>query len=246
MKIACAQISQEFDNPEKAFLLAEDYIRDADADIIIFPEQYATGWCPASSAADGTAIKERWRHLAKTYRKYLIGSWYRTGSAGTENVLLVCSPDGSIAAEYVKMHPFTPGGENVIPGKSPVIFTGGGVTFGLSICFDLRFPDLYQQYLHEQCDIILVQAAWPAARIADFELLLKARALETRSFVIGANCIGCDMATNVDYGGRSMVCDCEGKIRADAGVFAGGCEWEFDPAELKNTVETMRRNWGLR
>ncbi|HJJ36182.1 MAG TPA: hypothetical protein O0X27_03270 [Methanocorpusculum sp.] len=245
MKIACAQIQQEFDSVDTMFRLAEEFLQTADADLVIFPEQYATGWRPVPSRADGLNIRKTWLDLAKKYRKYLVGSYYRPSSGVLENTLLVCSPDGEPVAEYVKMHPFSPGNEQTGAGTVPVTFTCNGMKFGLSICFDLRFPDIYQTYLHDRCDCIIVQAAWPAARIADFELLLKARALETRSFVIGANCIGCDTASNIDYGGRSMVCDCEGKIREDAGVFAGGFVWEVDVPELKETVRTMRESWDL-
>lgn len=245
MKIAGAQLQQEFDRPEKAFERAETFLQNTDADFVIFPEQYATGWRPVPSKADGTEIREQWTALAKTYRRHIVGSYYRRTGSITENVLIVCSPEGKIAAEYAKMHPFTPGGEQTTPGTSPVTFTCQNLKIGLSVCFDLRFPDLYQHYMHDQCQIIIVQSAWAAARIADFELLLKARALETRSFVIGANCIGCDAESNTDYGGRSMVCDCEGKIREDAGVFEGGFVWECDPAAVAETVRDMRRSWNL-
>ena len=92
---------------------------------------------------------------------------------------------------------------------------------------------------------MIVQAAWPAARVADFELLLRARALENRGYVIGCNCIGYDSLSGTDYPGRSLVCDFEGRVIEDAGVFEGGLEWGLDESEVVGSVGEMRERWGL-
>ena len=91
---------------------------------------------------------------------------------------------------------------------------------------------------------LIVQVAWPAARVADFELLLRARALESRGYVIGCNCIGYDSVCGVDYPGWSLVCDFEGRVIEDAGVFEGGLV--FDVSEVVSGVEEMRERWGLK
>ena len=114
--------------------------------------------------------------------------------------------------------------------------------FGCAVCFDLRFPELFRSYLHAGCACVLVQAAWPAARVADWELLLRARALENRGFVAGCGCLGYDAADGVDYSGRSLVCDYEGRIVADAGVFEGGCCAEVD---VEGVLE-WRKRWGMK
>ena len=92
---------------------------------------------------------------------------------------------------------------------------------------------------------VIVQAAWPAARVADWELLLRARALENRGYVIGCNCIGYDDVGGVDYPGRSLVCDFEGRVIEDAGVFERGLEWVFDAEDSVGSVLEMRERWGL-
>ncbi len=120
-------------------------------------------------------------------------------------------------------------------------FEYGGVKFGCAICFDLRFPELFHAYLKMGCECVLIQAAWPAARVADWELLLRARALENRGFVIGAACMGYDPLSGTDYCGRSMVCDYEGRVVSDGGVFEGGCVGEVDV----DGVGRMRREWGM-
>lgn len=250
MKISCAQISQLFENPSAAFEAAEAFIAESDADMIIFPEQYATGWrANGFSEIDGTAIKKRWISLAKTYRKCIVGSYQRnvSSSAKPENCMLICSPAGDVLAEYAKTHLFSPAGEDkhFSAGGKPVTFEFCGITFGCAICFDLRFPEVFREYLYKGCQCIILQAAWPAARIADWELLLRARALENRCYVVACNCIGYDDMCKVDYCGRSMVCDWEGKVIEDAGVFEGGCEWVFDEEDITNCVLEKQKVWCL-
>ena len=84
---------------------------------------------------------------------------------------------------------------------------------------------------------VIVQAAWPAARVADWELLLRALALENRGYVIGCNCSGYDSVCGVDYPGWSLVCDFEGRVIEDAGVFEGGLSWSFDDCEVVGSVD---------
>ncbi|HJJ39069.1 MAG TPA: nitrilase [Methanocorpusculum sp.] len=250
MKISCAQVSQVFGNSSAAFSAAESFIAASDADMIIFPEQYATGWrADGFSDIDGTAVKEQWLSLAKRYQKCIVGSYSRCGteSALPENCMLICSPAGEVLSEYAKTHLFSPAGEDAhfSAGTKPVTFEFCGIRFGCAVCFDLRFPELFREYLHAGCQCVVVQAAWPAARIADWELLLRARALENRCYIVGCNCIGYDNLCGVDYCGRSMVCDWEGKVIEDAGVFEGGCEWGFDMGAIAEAVSAARKKWGL-
>lgn len=250
MRVYCAQIAQVWNDPDTAFARAHDAVLRAaedDADLVMFSEQYATGWRPAGDGCDivsGAEVKERWCSLAREVDVAIAGSYARdVPGALPQNVMLVAGPRGEVLAEYAKMHLFTPGGEDMrySAGTEPVCFSYGGVKFGCAVCFDLRFPELFRAYLHEDCACVLVQAAWPAARVADWELLLRARALENRGFVAGAGCLGYDAKEGVDYSGRGMVCDYEGRVVADAGVFADGCFWEVDA----EGVQEWREKWGM-
>ena len=247
MRICCAQISQVYEDVDSAFMRAEEYLASANADMVIFCEQYATGWRSTASSADAEAVKNRWLSLAKQYRVCLVGSYQKPAGDKPQNVMLVCSPDGEVIAEYAKVHLFTPGGEDAAfsAGSAPVCFEFGGMKFGCAVCFDLRFPELFREYLKEGAHCVIVQAAWPAARAADWELLLRARALENRGYVIGCGCIGYDDNTGTDYCGRSMVCNFEGRVIEDAGVFEGGAEWELDAEDAVSGVSDMRKKWGL-
>lgn len=247
MRVCCAQISQVFDDADTAFSRAEEFVSSCGADMVLFCEQFATGWRPQGSTVSGDAIKERWLALAKKYHTCIVGSYQKkTDDPRPQNVMLVCSPDGEVIAEYAKLHLFSPGGEDKFfsSGTEPVTFSFGGLKFGCAVCFDLRFPELFREYLRQGCECMIVQAAWPAARVADWELLLRARALENRGFVIGCGCIGFDAASGTDYCGRSLVCDYEGRILADAGVFEGEASWDV-PDGLSEDVRAMRKKWGI-
>ena len=247
MRICCAQISQVYEDVDTAFARAAEFLASADADIVVFSEQYATGWRSAASAADAECVKARWQSLAKEYHTCIVGSYQKPAGDKPQNVMLVVSPEGEVLAEYAKMHLFTPGGEDdaFSAGSDAVCFEYGGMKFGCAVCFDLRFPELFREYLRMGTHCVIVQAAWPAARVADWELLLRARALENRGYVIGCNCIGYDGLSGVDYPGRSLVCDFEGRVIEDAGVFEGGLEWVFDDCDAVGSVGEMRERWGL-
>ncbi|HJJ28600.1 MAG TPA: nitrilase [Methanocorpusculum sp.] len=247
MKICCAQVAQVWDNPDEMFARADAVLSGvecADADMVLFCEQYACGW-RAEVPQFGDEIKEAWRALAKKHAKCIIGSFARANPAGgrPHNTMLVCGPSGEVLAEYDKIHLFTPGGENkgFCAGRAPVVFAYQGVKFGCSVCFDLRFPELYRDYLRAGAEVMLVQAAWAAARAADWELLLRARALENRCYVAACGALGFDAATNTECAGKSMICDMEGRVIADCGVFEGVCAAEIDA----ESVGEWREKWGM-
>ena len=92
MRICCAQISQVYEDVDTAFARAAEYLASADADMVIFSEQYATGWRPAASAADAECVKARWISMAKEYHTCIVGSYQKPAGGKPQNVMLVCSP----------------------------------------------------------------------------------------------------------------------------------------------------------
>jgi len=248
MKICCAQLTQTYENPDEAFKNAENFIKESGADLIVFPEQFATGWRPKTSSIPAETIKNRWIELAKKTKTCLIGSYQKPQeNKKPQNVMLVSSPDGEILAEYAKVHLFTPGGEDKAfsPGTSPVTFEYQGLTFGCAICFDLRFPEVFRDYLQKKVDCVIIQAAWLAARVSDWELLIRARAIENRTYMVACGCLGYDPEMQTECSGRSLVCDTEGRILEDAGIFEGGLTWDADVPTIKDDVQKMRHTWAL-
>jgi nitrilase len=109
------------------------------------------------------------------------------------NASLVFAPDGALAARYDKLHlfRFSDGREDfderrvLRAGEAPVAFDAGALRVGLSICYDLRFPELYRALTRPPCDLLAVPSAFTATTgRAHWELLLRARAIENQCYVI--------------------------------------------------------------
>lgn len=120
--------------------------------------------------------------------------------AKVTNTLLVFAPDGRCAARYDKIHlfRFDNGVERfdesrvLAPGSKPVVLTlpsrdGHTWRVGLSVCYDLRFPELYRAYARDAADLLLVPSAFThVTGQAHWEILLRARAIENQAYVVAA------------------------------------------------------------
>ena len=134
-------------------------------------------------------------------------------------------PDGEARATYRKIHMFDVevGGtvyresDTDEPGDEIVVSsTADGVELGLSICYDLRFPELYRELAARGARVIAVPAAFTLATTREhWEVLLRARAIEDQAFVVAANQIG-QHAPGIRSGGRSMIVDPWGLVLAQA------------------------------
>lgn len=113
--------------------------------------------------------------------------------------------------------------------------TGESVTAGLSTCYDLRFPELYRQQLDAGAELYLVPAAWPAARVAHWTLLGRARAIEDQAYVVQCNTAGTHART--EMGGHSQVIAPSGEVLAEAGVDEEILIVDLDPALVTSTRE---------
>lgn len=147
------------------------------------------------------------------------------------NTLLAYGPDGVLAARYDKIHlfGFTRGNESfdesrtIVPGAEVAVLETPFARIGLSICYDLRFPELYRAMGH--CDLIVLPAAFTyTTGRAHWEVLLRARAIENQCFVLAA-AQGGQHPNGRRTWGHSMLVDPWGEIRAQLvegeGVVAG-------------------------
>ena len=88
-------------------------------------------------------------------------------------------------------------------GQNVVSLTYQEISFGLSICYDLRFPSMYQTLASKGAEVMLISAEWPITRVNHWSALLRARAIENQAFVIGVNRVGTD--GSYIYGGYSAI-----------------------------------------
>jgi deaminated glutathione amidase len=138
------------------------------------------------------------------------------------NSSCVYGPDGAAVARYDKIHLFAydNGRERydeaavLAPGRDPVTFDADGWKVGLSVCYDLRFPELYRSMMSPPCDLIVVPAAFTyTTGRAHWELLLRARAVENQCYVMAAAQGGQHENGRRTFG-HSMVIDPWGEVLA--------------------------------
>lgn len=149
------------------------------------------------------------------------------------NSLFVVGPDGT-THRYDKRHPFSYAGEHerFAAGDDLVTVEVEGVRWSLSICYDLRFADLYWRQAADT-DAYLIVANWPAARRRHWQALAEARAIENQAYVVAVNRVG--SGGDLDYLGDSRIVDPMGEVLA-AG--AGGETMlmaDIDPAVVAAT-----------
>jgi deaminated glutathione amidase len=154
------------------------------------------------------------------------GSFHETGPGDrTYNTSLVFDRTGALVATYRKIHLYDVEitgrvsyreSDTVAPGAATVVVGVDGVPVGLSICYDLRFPELYRQLAIAGAQVLVVPAAFMLFTGRDhWEVLLRARAIENQCYVVAAGQIGDHEPGRICYG-RSMVVDPWGTIIAQA------------------------------
>ncbi len=181
----------------------------------------------------GGPLTQALRATARRNAIGLVGSIRESGAAGVRNTALAINAGGAIVAVYAKQHLFTPGGEEgcYAPGPGPALFECGGLSFGLAICYDLRFPAVFAAYRALGADAVLVPAAWPCARLGHWRLFLRARALDNRLYVAGASYAA--GATPVEaYCGGSLAADPEGEVVVEAGEGPGLLFADLEPGAI--------------
>jgi deaminated glutathione amidase len=157
------------------------------------------------------------------------------------NTSVMFGPDGATAAVYRKIHLFDVDladgsryreSDCVAPGGDVVVAKTALASFGMSICYDVRFPELYRRLSAEGAEVLLVPAAFTLHTGKDhWEVLLRARAIENTSFVIAPAQFGRHSATRVTYG-NSMIIDPWGVVLARCPDGPGVCVAEIDPRSL--------------
>ena len=181
-------------------------------DLIVLPEMFTTGFTMNPSAVAETMQGETvvWiQSLAKAKNCAITGSIVIEENGNFYNRMLFVFPSGEIQ-HYDKRHLFTLAGEEkvYIAGTQKLIVEYLGWKICPLVCYDLRFPVFSRNV--EEYDLLIYVASWPKVRTSAWDALLKARAIENVSYVVGVNRIGED-ASGHNYVGHSQVVDCLGE-----------------------------------
>ena len=216
MKIGLVQYNPVWENKEKNREKIEILIRNCKEShsLIIFPEMTLTGFTMKSDEFAESLQGESFNffsELAVSKKTHIFAGVIVKGKRKSFNTLIHIKPDGKLSKLYRKVHPFSYSKEDQFfePGRKPVRTKVKNWQTGLSICYDLRFPELYRKYGKKRAHLIVNIANWPDTRIEHWRILLKARAIENQCYVAGVNRVG--ESPNLKYNGFSSVFDPMGK-----------------------------------
>ncbi|MBQ7125497.1 hypothetical protein IJO12_00250 [bacterium] len=205
------------------------------ADILILPEVWTCGWeCSvfksnAESLDNSRAIKFL-GNIAKKYCVNVIGGSVilDKGAGICVNASPVFSREGKLVAIYEKNHLFSYYGSDenkfITPGKNPVMVELDGVKIGLTICYDIRFPEIYRAYRMAGADIMVNMAAWGASKKIPWDVMTASRAVENQCYFVALTQSG-NLKDGTQNLGHSMIIDYKGEILSeitsgDGGIFA--------------------------
>lgn len=187
-----AKIGDKKANFDKVSALIE---RDIDTTgVIILPEVWTCGWSPrvfqdsAEDLNDSDTIKFLSR-IAKEHNCWIIGGSFITKRNNHfYNTCPVINRDGKIVTTYSKNHLFSyygcEEGKFVDTGKSPVMVNIDGIKVGLTICYDIRFPEIYRAYRKAGADLFVNCAAWGLSKPIPWECMTRSRAVEEQTYMV--------------------------------------------------------------
>jgi predicted amidohydrolase len=236
MRVAVVQMTSR-DDLASNVEAAAGFVREAaaaGAELVALPENFAYlrregAPIPCAQGLDDE-VPKRLRGLAGELRIWLVGGSFPeriSGDPRVHNTSIVCSPDGEIAAVYRKIHLFdvdlaAHGGGRflesaaVAPGAEVVVAPTPFGGIGLSVCYDLRFPELYREHVARGARFLVVPSAFARETGRDhWEVLLRARAIENQAFVLAPAQWGRHSEDRASHG-RSLVVDPWGLVLAQA------------------------------
>jgi len=226
MKIAVAQISCSLGDSAANLLKVRDFCaraRETDADLIVFPEMIDTGYSmpaiQAHAASWSGGFVPGLQEIARQLSIAIVSGVSERDGASIYNSQVFVDQQGNIIAKYRKTHLYAvaPVEEQTCfaAGDRFASFAFGNLHLGFSICYDLRFPEMYRKLVVEQnVGAFIVSSAWPFPRVEHFRTLAMARAIENQSYVIASNRVGKD--DDLWFCGSSAIIDPRGVLIAAA------------------------------
>jgi len=247
VKVAAAQIACALGDVDANLRKMREFsarAKNEGVELIVFPEASDTGYSMpvirqlAKPWTEGAvpALQE----MAKEFSLTIVSGVSERDGDTIYNSQIFVDPSGKIVASYRKTHLFVlaPNDESTCytPGDKFVSVKANGFNFGLSICYDLRFPEVTRALaLQYGANVLLVSSAWPLPRAAHLRALAIARAIENQSYLVLANRTGVD--AGVTCCGMSAIIDPSGVMIAAA----SGDREELLVADISaETIAAMR------
>lgn len=227
LKILGIQVSSTLgdkqDNCKKILSAVENGYRGS-LDLIILPEVWTVGWSPDlfKDSAEDLETSDTLNFLsdiAKKYSCYILGGSFITVKDGKYyNTCPVLNDEGELIAHYNKNHLFSyygcDEGKYVEKGSNPVMVDIKGIKTGITICYDIRFPEIYRAYRKSGAELLVNMAAWPKSRKIHWQNLTSARAIENQCNFIAVTQSG--LIKNDEYNlGISRVINYDGTLNSE-------------------------------
>lgn len=219
MRIALTAMDVAWENKSSNMLRCSEIVREAaelESDLVVFPEMTLTGFSQSFSELAELEYDSRTRaffqQLATENNIAIIFGVLLKSDKGITNSAIAIDRYGVEVSRYQKIHLFSLVGEDkyLVNGDSLATFTLGEIRIGLSICYDLRFANLYYEY-SKNCSLVINLANWPNGRINHWDNLMLSRAIENQFFMAGVNRTGKD-GNLIDYPASSKLINGNGEI----------------------------------
>lgn len=198
IKIAALQMSSDIGNPDAnrnkiEWIVSRELPRDTD--ILVLPEVWTTGWAcdefpKCSENISSSKSIKLLSDIAKEYNVNILGgSIIENGTDGhLYNTCPVINRNGNLIAKYSKNHLYSYCGCNegtyITRGDNPVMVNLEGINVGLTICYDIRFPEIFRAYRDAGADMLVTMAAWGSKKPIPWETLTRARAIENQAYMV--------------------------------------------------------------
>lgn len=251
LQIDCSTSEPVPHRVERVLSLIEREARDTD--LMLLPELWHITAFDIASAGDHAQpldgpLPTALSTLARRHGIWLHGGSFCERDGDTfHNTSVLFDPTGELVASYRKIHVFTYAGEHetMTPGTDLVVVDTPLGPTGLATCYDVRFPEMFRAMTAAGAEAFLIPSGWPTKRIAHWDALLPARAIENQAWVVACNQVGDQ--NGLTLGGHSVVIDPTGEtlmrggdkeqtLRATADT-ALGHSWRADFPALRDIVE---------
>ncbi|MBQ8458765.1 hypothetical protein IJ541_01530 [bacterium] len=221
VNISMLQISSVIGNVEANIKKVEKFINESlpnKTDVLVLPEVWTVGWSCShfiESAIFENEVKDFLSDIARENNINIIGGSFITQNGDNYyNTCPVFDRNGNQVASYSKNHLYSYYGCNegkyITKGCNPVMVNLDGINYGLTICYDIRFPEIYRAYAKAGADILVNCAAWGSKKPIPWEMMTKSRAIENQCFMLALTQSG--YIENNEYNlGESRIIDFKGE-----------------------------------
>lgn len=222
---------------------AELIDKAADADLIVFPEVWNIGWWnwdlykPESETLQGETISMMAEKARKLNAYIMAGTIIERSGDDLYNTAVLLDPNGKIIAKYSKIHTVAWESLGALEGK--ICKAGQDLTFlktelgiiGLTICYDLRFPEVYRKLVcNHGVEVVIVAAAWNTLRVDDWRNMIHARATENECYILACGCCGVNQGKV--YAGFSRIVDPHGTIIGSGNIYEAIVEGKVEVEQV--------------